>query len=217
MTSGGENVDEWVAVERERLDLAKDLAGIPDAAWDAQSLCAQWRVRDVVGHLVWGERGVGLATGLVGMVKNGGSFNRFVAREGIANGNADPAALLAEFEANASSRKHPPGAPTVVMLADTLCHAQDIRRPLGLEHQYSDEVLDAVANVMKVAGFPFQAKKLLAGISLVATDGDWTTGQGPEASGPREALVMVMAGRRAALVDVTGPARATLDARLPRG
>jgi uncharacterized protein (TIGR03083 family) len=209
-------MDEWTSVERERLDLAKDLGSIPDTAWNAQSLCTQWRVRDVVGHLVWGERGVGLSIGLVGLVKNGCNFNRFVANEGIANGNADSAALLAEFEANASSRKHPPGAPALAMLADTLCHAQDIRRPLGLEHQYPDEALEAVANLMKVAGFPFQAKKILSGIRLVATDADWTTGQGPETSGPLEALVMVMAGRRAALSDMAGPATDTLNARLLR-
>jgi uncharacterized protein (TIGR03083 family) len=172
-------------------------------------------VRDVVGHLVWGERGVGLGAGLVGLVTNGFNFNRLVARGAIANGNAEPAALLAEFEANASSRKHPPGATALAMLADTLCHAQDIRRPLGIGHRYPDEVLDAVANLMKVAGFPFQAKKLLAGIRLVATDAAWATGQGDEASGPLEALVMVMAGRRAALADLTGPATATLDRRLP--
>jgi uncharacterized protein (TIGR03083 family) len=208
-------MDVWAAVERERLDLARDLAAIGDAAWDAQSLCTQWRVRDVVGHLVWGERGVGLSAGLVGMVKNGCSFNRFVAHAGITNGNADPATLLAEFEGNVSSRKHPPGAPAIAMLADTVCHAQDIRRPLDLEHHYPDEVLDAVADLMKVAGYPFRAKKILSGISLVATDADWTTGQGPEASGPLEALVMVMAGRCAALADVTGPATETLKARLP--
>ena len=90
---------------------------------------------------------------------------------------------------------------------------------MGLEHQYSEEVLEAVVNLMKVAGFPFHSKKLLAGIRLVATDVPWTSGQGSEASGPLEALVMVMVmvGRRAALANVTGPATAALDARLPGG
>ena len=34
-----------------------------------------------------------------------------------------------------------------------------------------------------------------------------------EASGPLEALVMVMAGRRAALADITGPATSTIEGR----
>jgi uncharacterized protein (TIGR03083 family) len=210
-------MDEWAAVEGERVALAKDLTGIPVAAWDAPSLCTQWRVRDVVGHLVWGQKGLGLAEGLVGLARNGGSFNRFVARDAIARGSAEPATLLAEFEANASSRKHAPTVTAVAMLADTLCHAQDIRRPLGLDHQYPEDVLESVADMFKVVGFPFHVKKLLAGVRLVATDADWATGQGAEASGPLEALIMVMAGRRAALADLTGPASVTLEARLPGG
>jgi hypothetical protein len=47
-------MDEWAAVESERLALAKDLAGIPVEAWEAPSLCTEWRVRDVVGHLTPG-------------------------------------------------------------------------------------------------------------------------------------------------------------------
>ena len=76
-------MDEWAAVESERLDLATDLAGIPDAASDAPSLCTEWKVRDVVGHLVWAERGVWLGAGLIGLVKNGCSFDRYVARAGM--------------------------------------------------------------------------------------------------------------------------------------
>jgi uncharacterized protein (TIGR03083 family) len=207
-------MDEWEMVERERLALGRDLAGLSDSAWDAPSLCTLWRVRDVVGHLLWGERGMGWAAGLIGMAKNGGNFNRFVAGDAIAKGNSDPAVLLAEFEKNASSRRHPPATSAVVMLSDTLCHAQDIRRPLGLGHQFSEEVLEAVANLFTMAGFPIGSKKRIAGIRLVATDADWTTGQGPDVSGPLEALVMVMAGRRAALADLTGTAIATLDERL---
>ena len=210
-------MNQWAMVEGERRALAEDLAGLGDSAWDAPSLCTRWRVRDVVGHLLWGERGPGWGEGLIGLAKNGGNFNRYVARHAIANGNGDPAALLAEFERHASSHNHPPATTAVVMLSDTVCHAQDIRRPLGLGHHLSEEVLKAVANVFTVAGFPIGSKKRIAGIRLVATDADWTTGQGPEASGPLEALVMVMAGRKAALADVGGPAISLLEARLSIG
>ena len=48
------------------------------------------------------------------------------------------------------------------------------------------------------------------GVRLVATDLDWTHGKGPEVRGSGEALLMVMAGRRDALDDLTGPGKATL-------
>lgn len=31
------------------------LAAVPDDRWDAPSACAEWTVRDVAGHLVWGQ------------------------------------------------------------------------------------------------------------------------------------------------------------------
>lgn len=31
------------------------LAQVPEGAWDKQSECAAWSVRDVVGHVVWGQ------------------------------------------------------------------------------------------------------------------------------------------------------------------
>lgn len=36
----------------ERIDLADFLAGLTAEQWDAPSLCTQWRVRDVVTHMI---------------------------------------------------------------------------------------------------------------------------------------------------------------------
>ncbi|MFJ9782453.1 TIGR03086 family metal-binding protein [Amycolatopsis sp. NPDC101161] len=32
------------------------LAAVPEGRWDAPSACAEWSVRDVAGHVVWGQR-----------------------------------------------------------------------------------------------------------------------------------------------------------------
>jgi uncharacterized protein (TIGR03086 family) len=32
------------------------LAGVPPGAWDRPSACSAWTVRDVAGHVVWGQR-----------------------------------------------------------------------------------------------------------------------------------------------------------------
>jgi len=45
-------MDTWQAIDEEGSALADDLATLDDRQWDAQSLCSQWRVRHVVGHLV---------------------------------------------------------------------------------------------------------------------------------------------------------------------
>ncbi|WP_020423269.1 TIGR03086 family metal-binding protein [Amycolatopsis sp. ATCC 39116] len=31
------------------------LAAVPDDRWDVPSMCAEWTVRDVAGHLIWGQ------------------------------------------------------------------------------------------------------------------------------------------------------------------
>jgi hypothetical protein len=51
-------------------------------------------------------------------------------------------------------------------------------------------------------------------VRLIATDSDWSYGKGPEVRGPGEALLMVMAGRPAALRDLEGAGTSTLVARL---
>ena len=205
-------MDAWEINERERIALGEDLSTIPDAAWGAQSLCTDWKVRDVVAHLIAGASTT-KREWFRDFTKSGFNFNRFISRDAIARGKAEPAELLDLLKSTASSRNVPPGATRQGMLNETICHAQDIRRPLGLDHKFPTEALEAVADSFKGKGYPFGSKKRIAGLRLVATDAPWTTGQGPEASGPLEALVMVMAGRRAALADITGPATSTIEDR----
>lgn len=58
------------------------------------------------------------------------------------------------------------------------------------------------------------AGRRIRGLRLRATDLEWTHGDGPEVTGPGEALLMAMSGRPAALADLDGPGHATLAARL---
>jgi uncharacterized protein (TIGR03083 family) len=205
-------MDAWEVNERERIALADDLSTVPEPAWETQSLCANWRVRDVVAHVIAGAT-TSKREWFRDFAKSGFNFNRFIARDAIARGRAEPAGLLDLLRSTASSRNVPPGATRQGMLNETICHAQDIRRPLGLDHEFPTGALEAVADSFKGKGYPFGSKQRIAGVRLVATDAPWTTGQGPEVSGPLEALVMVMAGRRSALADLTGPATSTIEAR----
>ena len=54
-------------------------------------------------------------------------------------------------------------------------------------------------------GAPDQSAKRIRGLTLTATDLDWTTGTGPTVEGPEEALLMAMAGHPAALPKLCGP------------
>jgi uncharacterized protein (TIGR03083 family) len=94
-----------------------------------------------------------------------------------------------------------------------LIHGQDICRPLGISRQLPAAHLVPVADFVKDDVHIFGAKKRIAGCRLTATDMDWSYGQGPEVTGPAEALVMMMVGREVALDDLSGEGKATLVSR----
>jgi hypothetical protein len=56
-------------------------------------------------------------------------------------------------------------------------------------------------------------KRRVEGVTLKATDADWSHGSGPVASGPARALMLATAGRTAALDELTGPGVQTLRSR----
>jgi hypothetical protein len=90
-----------------------------------------------------------------------------------------------------------------------MIHQQDIRRPLAIprviEPQRLRVALDFALTAPRILG-AWRAR----GVRLVATDLDWSHGKGDEVRGTGEALLMAMAGRRAALDDLEGPGKAKL-------
>jgi uncharacterized protein (TIGR03083 family) len=206
-------MDTWQAVDEERSALADDLATLGDNQWDAQSLCSEWKVRHVVGHLVGGAD---VKTGpfLVGMLKSGMRFNRLMAREGLTLGAAPPDQLLGQFRKTIGTRLTPLGAKPEIMLVDLVCHSADIRRPTGMTRRVPEATLLTVAESVKRIGFPINAKKRIAGLRMSATDSDWSAGYGPSVEGPLASLILVMAGRNAPLEDLSGEGTATIKARM---
>ena len=94
-----------------------------------------------------------------------------------------------------------------------LIHGQDMCRPLGIRRDLPEAHLVPVADFVKEDVHLFGAKKRIAGLKLMATDMEWSHGNGPEVTGPAEALVMMMAGRLVALDDLTGEGMTTLVTR----
>jgi hypothetical protein len=77
-------------------------------------------------------------------------------------------------------------------------HGEDIFRALGgyRDHPVGDVV--AGADFYKNSNLLIGARNRIAGVTLSATDTDWTHATGPQVSGPAVALVMAMTGRKAA-------------------
>ncbi|MGB9112678.1 MAG: maleylpyruvate isomerase family mycothiol-dependent enzyme [Acidimicrobiales bacterium] len=205
-------MDTWLVVDEERSALAEDLATLDDSQWNAQSLCSEWKVRHVVGHLIGGAD-LKAVPFFAGLCKSGMNFNRFMARQGLALGIASPDELLRQFRKTIGMHSTPPGANSEIMLIDIVCHSGDIRRPTGMTRKVPEAALLTVADLVKRVGFPLQAKKRIAGLRLSATDSDWSAGDGPTVEGPLASLILVMAGRIAALGDLSGEGRQILQTR----
>lgn len=195
-------MDTWARDDAERQALCRDLAGIEASQWDVQSLCAEWKVRHVVAHLV---AATGRTAGelLLGVLKHGMKPNRFIAHDALAAGAASPESLLGQLRDTVGTHTAPPMVPPSIMLVDTVCHSMDIRRPLGLHREAPEHTLVAVADTMRKTTL-MGTKKRIAGLRFVATDAPWSSGNGPTVEGPLDSLILAMAGRRAALGDLAG-------------
>ena len=210
--AGRVDVETSDPVRDEMLDLVERLAGLDDEQWNSPSLCAMWRIRDVLAHVTAGAEGAfGLGAIVGGMLRHGFNYNRWVAADGKARGKQDPRVVLQALHSAADGRV-PSDSRSITGLAHVLIHGQDMCRPLGITRPLPEGHLVAVADFVTTS-IIFRARKRIAGLKLTATDIDWSHGQGPEVLGPAEALVMMMAGRSVALDDLAGEGKAVLVAR----
>ncbi|MGH3921038.1 MAG: maleylpyruvate isomerase family mycothiol-dependent enzyme [Pseudonocardiaceae bacterium] len=196
----------------ERADLADLLTTLTPAQWEAPSLCAGWRVRDVVAHMFsYDELGIG---GLIGRFVRGGLRPDRVNAVGVAAyGDRGTDDLVRLVRDHLRPRGLTAGFGGRIALTDGLIHHQDIRRPLGLPRDIPAERLRTALQFALTAP-TIGAAKRIRGLTLSATDLDWTAGTGPAVEGPAEALLMAIAGRHGIIEELAGPGRPTLADRL---
>ncbi len=204
-------MDIWPVIHAERKSLAADLRSLDEDRWATPSLCSGWTVRDVVAHMTATAR-MNPPSFFVKLAGSGFSLTRLQAKDIVAEKGGSTADTLAGFEAIMASTGGPPG-PANTMLGDTIVHAEDVRRPLGLRHDYPMQALVQVADFYKGSNLIIGTKRRIAGLKLRATDTDWSAGTGPEVAGPMLTLLVAMTGRKVAPGELSGDGVATLAAR----
>jgi uncharacterized protein (TIGR03083 family) len=146
------------------------------------------------------------------MAAAGFRFNNMTAKGVAAEATARPADGLANLRSHMKDTTHPPG-PVEAMLGEAVIHPADIRNPLGITHEYPEEALVRVADFYRASNLIVGAKQRIDGLTLRATDTGWSTGSGPEVTGPHLSLILAMTGRSAALADLSGAGLGTLKSR----
>jgi uncharacterized protein (TIGR03083 family) len=203
--------DIWPVIHAERKALATDLQALDAEQWQAASLCGQWTVRDVTAHMTATAK-ITPPAFFTKLAMSGFNFGRLQDKDITAEKGASPADTLDRFDAVVNSEKHPPG-PIDSWLGEAILHAEDIRRPLAIQHEYPTDALVRLADFYKGSNLVVGTKRRIEGLTLRATDADWSHGSGPEVSGPIMPLVMAMTGRKIALDNLTGEGVATLRTR----
>jgi hypothetical protein len=104
--------------------------------------------------------------------------------------------IVATLRAFVGSRRTAPFVTEIEPLIDILVHAQDISIPLGVEHAMPvDAAVVAADRVLHTRGIMRLWKPPL-GVRLVATDTDWSYGEGPVREAPMQAHLLTLTGRQ---------------------
>lgn len=171
------------------------LAGLTDADWNAPSLCAGWRVREVVAHMTMPFRSS--APRFLGeLVRSRGNFPAMADRVARRDAQVPIATLLQGWQRNVEHPWKPPGGGHRGALTHDLVHGLDITIPLGIEHPVGEPALRLV---LETAATPLSLRRSgvdVTGIRLVATDLAWTFGDGQPLHGRARDLLMVLMDRR---------------------
>ena len=201
-----------VADERRRIaDLVEHLS---PAQLDTPSLCGEWTVKQVAGHLL---AAVDAPPGglLPVMVRSGFRLHRANARLAQLMAERPADELADDLRRNAENPFEPPLVGYPGQLTDLQVHGQDMRRPLGLPHGLRlDRLRISLDFLVGGRAFGFAPKRRLAGLRFEGTDLDWAWGEGPVVAGPAEALALAMTGRAVALGELDGDGVPVLGKRL---
>lgn len=183
------------AVVAERTEQAELLAGLSPADWDRLTLCAGWRVREVVAHTTLAFR-MSLPRAVLELAKAGGNVNRMAdrcARRDAARLTA--AELLASLRDNVAHPWTPPGGGVLGALSHDVIHGLDITVGLGLDRAVPPARVAMVLSGLQPKNLAFFGVDL-AGVRLQATDLHWGYGAGAPLHGRAQDLLLVLCGRR---------------------
>jgi uncharacterized protein (TIGR03083 family) len=181
--------DETVA---QRTGLVQVLDGLAERGWDQPSLCENWRIREVVAHITMPYRHSGAAI-LAAMVRARGKFDVAADRLARRDATEPPSSLLDCLRRNVNHRWKPPGGGQLGALSHDVIHGLDITEALDLPPVSPPARLVEVLNSPKL----MRAFKVdLTNYRLVATDSDYTHGEGRSLRLPAKDLLLIVTGRQ---------------------
>jgi uncharacterized protein (TIGR03083 family) len=206
-------MDPWNDIKQDREQFADYLQSLDADDWDKPSLCDGWTVKGVSTHLLVTPT---MSKGKIFLSFLGSGFNLDKMSAKLVDQMTNEMSTDQIIEATRSTagvQSVPPGLKAIGVFGEVLTHTADISlaldKPLDLPVDHYVTGLDHMKGVQPVLG----CKKRIEGLQLVATDAEWTTGDGPKVEGPAKLLLSAMTGRRAPLDQLSGEGVETLRNR----
>jgi uncharacterized protein (TIGR03083 family) len=197
------------AVAAEFTSLAGLLAAATDAQWDTPSLCAGWRVREVVAHLTMAAR-YQEEEFMAELRRCEFDFTRLSNEVASRDARLPTGELVANLRSAVMRHWTPPGGGYHGALNHVVIHGLDVTVPLGAARRCPDETIRVVLDDLTAGGGHAHFGIAIDGRHLQATDLDWSHGSGPALRGTAADLALTLCGR-------TLPAGHLEGGPLPRG
>lgn len=195
---GNDDTEVRAAIAAERRELADLFDGLSADQWDTPSLCAGWRVREVVAHMSLGFR-YSLPGVLAELVKARGGLHRMTDRRARADAAAfTTAELAALLRDNAHHPWTPPVGGYVNALGHDVVHGLDVTVALGLDRRVPLDRVRVLLDHVTPKTLKFFGADV-TGVALHADDLDWSYGTGTPLHGSAQDLLLLTYGRKASL------------------
>ena len=182
------------AVAADFVALAELLAAATEAQWDTPSLCAGWRVREVVAHMTMAAR-YPEEQFMAELQRCGFDFtrlsNEIAARDAILPADE----LIANLRSEVMQHWAPPGGGYHGALNHAVIHGLDVTVPLGAPRLAPDQTIRVILDDLTEGDVNERFGIDIAGRRLQATDLEWSFGAGPVLRGAAADLALVICGR----------------------
>jgi uncharacterized protein (TIGR03083 family) len=189
-----DDTDLQPVVAAEFLTLADLLGSATQAQWDTPSLCAGWRVREVIAHMTMAAR-YPEDKFMAELRRCEFDFGRLSNEIASRDAGLPTSELLANLRSEVMQHWTPPGGGYHGALNHVVIHGLDVTVPLGVPRRSPDDTIRIVLDDLTTGGVHQHFGTSIEGRSLQATDLDWSYGSGPALHGKAEDLALLLCGR----------------------
>jgi uncharacterized protein (TIGR03083 family) len=182
------------AVAAEYMVLADVLGSVDESDWDKPSMCAGWRVREVVAHMTMPARYDEQAF-MLELQARDFDFGRLSNEIAAHDAQLARAELVANLRSDVLHHWAPPGGGYHGALNHVVIHGLDATVPLGVQRRPVDETMRIVLDDLTEGGANVHFGTDFTGRRFETTDLDWAYGDGEDLRGAAGDLALLLCGR----------------------